>query len=505
MKKLLMVILDGFGLRDEEHGNAIEKAKVDYFNRLWNEYPHSVLAASEEAVGLPTGIFGNSEVCHQVIGLGKKIKQRLTLVHEEIMNKNIMKNERFISLVDHVKQNESTLHLMGLVSPGGVHSHINYIKGIIPILKEMGVKRLVFHAITDGRDTNAKSSNRYLEELNQILVKNELGFIGTVCGRYYAMDRDNHYDRTKIYYNLVTSGNGLNVLDVGLAIHNCYLKGITDEFLPPLLLNPEGRINEHDALLWLNYRTDRSRQIINALSDPEFNQFLPKVINNFKVYTMFPELEIPEAESLFNEHNEDLYPLGEYLADLDFTQARIAESEKYSHVTKFFNSEKTLKYKNNDNFIIDSPKVATFENTPLMSAAEVAKQTMKCLEKDYDFILVNFCNPDMVGHTGNMAAVIAALEALDVILAEVINCAEDNFYKVIITSDHGNADYMLNEQNIPITSHSLSPVPFILMDKHVILKEQGDLTMIAPTILEYLDIAIPKEMRETKSLIINDD
>ena len=511
MKKILMLILDGFGLREETKGNAVKLAKMDCFNKLWDEYPHSVLEASGEAVGLPENIFGNSEVCHQVIGLGKKIKHKITIAHETIASKKVLANEELIALVNHVLENDSTLHLMGLVSKGGVHSHLRYIMNLIPCLKEMGVKKLIFHVITDGRDTHPQSSLSYIYDLTKVLKENELGAIGTICGRYYAMDRDNRYERTKLYYDLVTLGQGLNVINLENAINNCYLKGITDEFLPPLLLKREALINEHDGLLWLNFRTDRSRQIINAFTNPEFEGFPNRIINNLKVCTLFPELEIKHANSLFDSENEDLYPISEYFADLKFTQARIAESEKYSHVTKFFNSEKALKYKGMDTFKIESPKVANYAVMPLMSADEVANTTIKCLEKDYDFILTNFCNPDILGHTGNLEATITALEGLDKILAEVIASAEDNFYKVIILSDHGNADTMLGnpdtlseDGDAPVTSHSMAPVPFILMDKHVKLKEKGTITMVIPTLLEYVDIAIPKEMKETKSLIVKE-
>lgn len=503
MKKILMIILDGFGIREEEHGNAIKKANMPYFKKLWEEYPHSLLEASGNYVGLPDYQFGNSEICHGVIGLGHKIKQKMTIINEEIDKKTIYENENLIALVNHVKSNNSNLHLMGLLSNGGVHSHIDYMLKLIPILKNMGVKKIYFHVITDGRDTAINSSLIYINQLQKVFDQQGLGEIVSVCGRYYAMDRDKKYDRTKYYYNMIVNGNGLKIINLEMAIKNCYKKNIYDEFFPPLLLK-NIKLAEHDALLWLNYRHDRAIQILNAISDKEFNGFQNSIINNLKVFTLFKQEEIKNVTPLFEFNEEELYPIGEYFSDLGITQARIAETEKYSHVTKFFNSEKSPKFKGTDNFLIPSPLVRTYDLTPLMSAQDITKQTIKCLEKDYDFVLVNYANPDMVGHTGNFDATVKALEGLDKCLAELIENAEDNFYKVILLADHGNADTMLDENNKIVTTHSMAPVPFILMDKNINLKSSGDLTNVAPTLLKYLDIAIPKDMKESKSLIIED-
>lgn len=504
MKKILMIILDGFGIREEEHGNAIKKANMPYFNKIWNEYPHSILEASGEFVGLPENQFGNSEICHGVIGLGRKIKQKMTIINEEVNKNSIYENKNLIDLINHVKTNDSNLHLMGLLSDGGVHSHLGYILKFIPILKNMGIKKLYFHVITDGRDTAINTSLNYINQLQNVFNEQGLGEIATVCGRYFAMDRDNKYERTKHYYNMVVNGQGLRILNLETAIKNCYNKNIYDEFIPPLLLNSNIKLEEHDALLWLNFRHDRAIQILNSINDREFNGFQNKIINNLKVYTLFKQEDIKNVTPLFEFNEEELYPIGEYFSDLGLTQARIAETEKYSHVTKFFNSEKSKKFKGTDNYLIPSPSVSTYDLTPIMSAKEVTKKTIKCLEKDYDFVLVNYANPDMVGHTGNYKATIMALEGLDKCLEELISSAEDNFYKVLLVADHGNADTMLDENNNPVTTHSMSPVPFILMDKNIILKNKGDLTNVAPTLLKYLDIAIPKDMKESKSLIIED-
>ncbi|MDD2504818.1 MAG: 2,3-bisphosphoglycerate-independent phosphoglycerate mutase [Bacilli bacterium] len=504
MKKILMVILDGFGLKEEEKGNAIKLANMQFFNYLWDNYPHATLDASGESVGLPQGQFGNSEVGHGAIGLGRKIKQRITVVSEEIKSKNILENEALDDLVNHVNTNDSYLHLMGLLSDGGVHSDLEYILELIPVLKTKGLKKLAFHVITDGRDTSRTSAIKYINKLKLVFKENNLGVIASVIGRYYAMDRDNKYDRTYNYYNMLTTGSGLNILNLETAINNCYLRNVYDEHFPPLKLPEFVKFEEHDALLWLNFRQDRARQIINAITNPDFEGFSNKLINNFKVCTLFEQDDISNVTPLFKYDEKSLYPIGEYFSDLGFTQARIAETEKYAHVTKFFNSEKNRKFKGTDNFLIPSPKESTYDQVPLMSIKEVTNQTIKCLEKDYDFILVNYANPDMVGHTGNLKATIEALQGLDKELEKLIKASEDNFYKVMILSDHGNADTMLDEEDNIITTHSTNPVPFILLDKNIVLREKGELINVAPTLLHYMDIAIPEDMKESKSLILED-
>ena len=273
MKKILMIILDGFGIRENEHGNAVKLANMTYFNSLLDKYPNALLEASGEYVGLPEGQFGNSEVCHEVIGLGKKIKQKITVINEEIFTKRILENEEFNNLLETTKKNKSTLHLMGLTSDGGVHSHLGYVLKLIPLLKEKGIKKIIFHAITDGRDTYIKSSLKFINEVDNLLRSEKLGFVGTICGRYYAMDRDNKWDRTQKYYDLVMKNKGFKVIDYNLAINNCYKKNITDEFLPPMLITDDACIKPDDTLLWFNFRPDRARQILSSLTNPEFNEF----------------------------------------------------------------------------------------------------------------------------------------------------------------------------------------------------------------------------------------
>ena len=351
MKKILMIILDGFGIRENEHGNAVKLADMTYFNSLLDKYPNALLEASGEYVGLPEGQFGNSEVCHEVIGLGKKIKQKITVINEEIFTKRILENEEFNNLLETTKKNKSTLHLMGLTSDGGVHSHLGYVLKLIPLLKEKGIKKIIFHAITDGRDTYIKSSLKFINEVDNLLRSEKLGFVGTICGRYYAMDRDNKWDRTQKYYDLVMKNKGFKVIDYNLAINNCYKKNITDEFLPPMLVTDDACIKKEDTLLWFNFRPDRARQILSALTTPVF----PEFNTDFQVnaWNMFEVNDVTNIHTLFELPKENIYPIGKYFSDLKITQARIAETEKYSHVTYFFNAELSKKFPLCDNYLVE--------------------------------------------------------------------------------------------------------------------------------------------------------
>jgi 2,3-bisphosphoglycerate-independent phosphoglycerate mutase len=505
MKKVIMVILDGFGLNDLENGNAIKDANMETFNNLFKEYPHSVLQASGEYVGLPDDQFGNSEVGHLTIGAGRKIKQDLLKANELLGSQSIEQNDKLIELVEHTINNDSTLHLCGLVSDGRVHSDIKYMKNILGHLKNMGVKKVKFHAITDGRDTKVDSSIGYLTELENVMKTLNMGKISTVCGRYYAMDRDNKWERTKVYTDLLLKGVGIKIRTFKTGIEACYKKNLTDEFLPPLILDEDATIKNNDAFLWLNFRGDRSRQILTVLKNEDFQEYKVKKIDNLKILAI---TDVPGAKLTNKEYlieNEEIYSLGVYLSDLGLRQARIAETEKFAHVTYFFNGGGKVKLKGCDNFLIPSKKVKTYDLTPNMSALEVTEQVLKCLEKDYDFILVNFANPDMLGHTGVIDATVNGLKTIDECLSRIVEAVDNNFYKLIITADHGNCDEMIRKDGSISTTHSIYPVPFILRDKHVSLKHKGDLTEIAPTILKYMDIAIPSEMKDTKTLFVEED
>lgn len=495
MKKILTIILDGFGYREDEYGNAIKAAQMEVFNKLWEEYPHSLLKASEEAVGLNEGQFGNSETGHQTIGAGRKILQNETLI-DNLLENEILENEIFKELVE---KKDKTIHLMGLCSDGNVHAGIDDVINMYELLVKNGFTKIYFHVITDGRDTDPHSSYKYINQIEDKINEYKIGNIATICGRYYAMDRDKNYDRTKSYYELVTKGVGYETNNIKNIIDRMYEKEITDEFLKPIIVNRAGIIKNGDILLWMNYRADRAKQIIASFTDTLFDGFHTYDMSNLEVYSFLPiDKNIPTISFLEEQNIKN--PLGLYLSELGITQARIAETEKFPHVTYFFDGGYNGKIPKCNQFHIPSPDVPTYDLRPEMSAVGVTKKCIECMMQDYDFILVNFANPDMVGHTGNYEATVKACMAIDMCLEKIIEKAEENFYKVIILADHGNADIMLDETGEIVTTHTLSKVPFIILDKSVELDEEGDLTNVAPTILEYMDIAVPDEMKETNIL-----
>ena len=497
MKKILTIILDGFGYREETHGNAILEANPMNFNNLWNKYPHTTLYASEEYVGLAKDQFGNSEVGHMTIGAGRIIKQNETIINEFL--ENVSENEKFLNLVSYIKETEKTVHLMGLFSPGKVHSNMEHFLKLYDKLMEFGIKDINFNLITDGRDTKTTSSYQYINVLEDKIKDNNYATIGSICGRYYAMDRDNNFDRTKNYYDLVCNGRGVKVINIEDTINECYKKKITDEFLPPLITQNFRKIKDGDVVIWMNYRNDRTKQIMESLTNTNFSEFKINNLENTKFYSFF---EIAKNIKTINflETNIINNPLGIYLSKLGLTQARIAETEKYAHVTFFFDGTYNGTIEGCNKYLLPSADVATYDLKPQMSAVEVTKKAISCLEKDVDFILVNYANPDMVGHTGNYDATVKAIMAVDLCLGKLVEEAENNFYKVIILADHGNADIMIDENGEKVTTHTLSKVPFIITDNNVKLKDSGDLTNVAPTILEYMDIALPLEMQDTPSL-----
>lgn len=499
MKKILTIILDGFGYREETHGNAIIDADPKNFYNLWNKYPHTLLSASEEPIGLKKGQFGNSEVGHMTIGAGRKLEQDIDKIHHFI-DEDIEENEKYKEMIDHVKETNTAIHIMGLFSDGLVHSDIEHFFKLYDHLIKDDIAKIYFHIITDGRDTDTKSAYKYISRLEKKLEETNIGEIASICGRYHAMDRDKKTERTKFYYDLVAKGKGVVTKEIKKAIEKSYQKKVTDEFLPPILVSPEGVIKDSDTLIWMNYRTDRAKQILDCFTNPNYEYFEVKKYDNLNIYSFVTiDKKIPTTTFLEDKIIEN--PLGIYLSKLGLTQARIAETEKYAHVTYFFDGEYDGPIENCHKYLIPSLKIKTYDLDPRMSAVDVTKKTISCMEKDVDFILVNFANPDMVGHTGNYEAAVNAVITVDMCLGKIIEEAENNFYKVIVTADHGNVDKMLDENNNPITTHTTAKVPFIIMDKNVSLENGGDLTNIAPTILEYMDIAIPKEMKESKSLL----
>ena len=497
MKKILTIILDGFGYREEEKGNAILAAHMKTFTELWNKYPHALLEASEEAVGLSKGQAGNSEVGHMTIGAGRLLKQSEMLVNDFLKEPD-MENANVIKLLEN---KDKDVHIMGLCSDGNIHAGVDDFLSMYKFLIDNGFTKIHFHLITDGRDTGVHDAMKYINMIKDIIIEYGVGDIVSICGRYYAMDRDENWDRTKAYYDLVVGGKGLSSINIEKSINSSYEKGITDEFIKPIICS-KNTIKNGDIIMWMNCRADRAKQILSSIVN--WSTFEGFSTENMKDTLVFSFLPVDKKIKTYNliEPVVVKNSLGLYLSELDFTQARIAESEKFPHVTYFFDGGVDGKIKGCDKFHIPSPNVATYDLKPEMSCVEVTKRVILSMNNDYDFILVNFANPDMVGHTGNMDAATKACMAVDMCLNKIMEKAEDNFYKVVILADHGNADVMINDDGSICTTHTTSVIPFILCDEKVKLQKTGSLVNVAPTILDYMDIAIPKEMEGTESLIV---
>lgn len=487
MKPILLCILDGVGLKNNEKGNALNIAKTPNLDKLIIEYPNSKLNASETYVGLPKGQMGNSEVGHINIGTGRKVKQPLDIINEEIDKNTLKDNKTLNKIIKHVQDNNSSLHICGLLSDGGVHSHINHLLAIIDILKDKNIK-VYYHIFTDGRDTKPNESLKYIKILEKKIKETNLGQISTISGRYYAMDRDNRWDRIQKAYKEMTEITKEETIEE--KIKESYRKNITDEFIEPFTVKNK-IIEDNDGILVFNFRPDRLRELFSALTNKDFKEFKVKKYNNLKLATMFPVDKSVSCENLFKHPKVENY-LGKIIEKENLKQLRIAETEKYAHVTYFFDGENKEKLKNCDQILIPSKKVKTYDLAPEMSAREITKKLLDIIEK-YDIIILNFANGDMVGHTGNFEATIKAVETVDECIGKLYKKIKEINGTMIITADHGNCDKMIDEEGNIITSHSLSKVPLIITDKNIKLKD-GKLSDIAPTILKLLNIEVPKEM-----------
>ena len=492
MKPILLCILDGVGINNNIEGNALKAAKTPNFDYLMNTYPNSLLEASSTAVGLPEGQMGNSEVGHINIGTGRCIKNSLNAISESLNTGEFASNKEFLKLIKHVQTNNSNLHICGLLSNGGIHSHIDHLIKIIDILKDKNIN-IYYHLFTDGRDTKPNESLKFLKILEDKIKETNCGKIATISGRYYSMDRDNRWDRIEKAYKEMTEVTETH--NYKEEIQNFYKNNITDEFIPPFTVE-NGIISKNDGILVFNFRPDRLRELFSALTNPNFQGFDRKYIPNLKLLTMMPVDKSVICENAFNHPKIENY-LGEILEKNNLKQLRIAETEKYPHVTYFFNGENTRKLNNCDEILIPSPKVTTYDLKPEMSAYEITETLLKIIDK-YDIIILNFANGDMVGHTGDFNATIKGLEAVDKCIGKIYDKIEKINGTMIITADHGNCDQMKDENGI-LTSHSLSKVPLIITNKNINLND-GKLSDVAPTILEMLNISKPNEMTG-KSLI----
>lgn len=493
MKPMVLCILDGVGIRKEVYGNAVKEAKMPTFNSLMKEYPHSLLEASGTSVGLPDGQMGNSEVGHTNIGAGRIVYQPLELINKSIKDKEFFKNEELINAINHAKKNNSKLHLLGLLSDGGVHSHIDHLFALLDLCKQENFTNVYIHAFLDGRDTLPDVALNYLEKLQIKLEQIGFGKIASIMGRYYAMDRDNRWDRVKCAYDTIVNKENLIDKKISDVLKDSYSNGEYDEFVKPNLFEANGIIEDNDSLIVFNFRPDRLRELFSAITNPNFLEFKVKKFNNLKLVTMMLVSDEVICTNAF-KHQELTNTLGDYLAEKGLTQLRIAETEKYAHVTYFFDGGIDKDLKNCQRILIPSPKVATYDLKPEMSAIEVTDKLIEKLNEDiFDVVILNYANGDMVGHTGNFKATVKALETLDDCLKRLFNKIEEKEGTLIIIADHGNSDTMLDSEGRVVTSHSTSLVPFIITNKNLKVKD-GKLADIAPTMLSLLNLPIPKEM-----------
>lgn len=493
MKPLLLCILDGVGINPDQYGNAVKQANMPNFNYMLNNYSNCLLEASGELVGLPAGQMGNSEVGHTNIGAGRIVYQPLQLINEKIKDKSFFQNSEILDTLNHVKQNNSSLHLLGLVSDGGIHSHLQHLLSLIDMAKEQGIKKLYIHCFLDGRDTLPQNAIKYLDILNDKLKTSGIGSIATLSGRYYAMDRDNRWDRIAKAYNAIVNGCGEIYESYQTAIASNYNRNINDEFIIPCIIDQTGMIKDNDGLICFNFRPDRLRELFGVLTNGNINAFEHSKLQNLKLVTMFPVSDEVICTNAFNIEKLN-NTLGEYISNCNLRQLRIAETEKYAHVTYFFDGGVEKQLAGCTRILIPSPKVATYDLKPEMSAYEITDKLLEELEADtYDFIVLNFANGDMVGHTGDFGATVKALETIDICLGKILRMINDKKWTMIVTADHGNSDVMLDEKGQIITSHSTNKVPFIINNKDYKLSD-GKLADIAPTILKLMDLPIPKDM-----------
>ena len=496
-KKVILIIMDGWGLGKVKSSDAIQHANTPFVSSLYAKYPNTTLVTCGEEVGLPDGQMGNSEVGHLNLGAGRIVYQELQRINVAIRTGEFENNEVLLKAIRYAKENNKPLHLMGLVSNGGVHSHINHLKTLTSLCAREGLQNVLIHAFTDGRDTDPKSGLGFLTELAEHL-KNTVGNIATVTGRYYAMDRDKRWERVKLAYDAMVHGSGLEAGDVLEAVKNSYAAGVTDEFIKPIINSSFKGIKEDDAVICFNFRTDRCREITQVLTQTDMaDAGMKKLDLQYTTMTQYDH-SFKNVNVVFE--NDDLKnTLGEILQQNKRTQIRIAETEKYPHVTFFFSGGREVPFEGERRIMIPSPKVATYDLQPEMSAYEVTEAILPELKnKSADFVCLNYANADMVGHTGVWNAVIKAVETVDSCVEKVVTAALENDYVVFLTADHGNADYEINENGTPNTAHTLNLVPFFIIDNnwHGTVSP-GKLGDIAPTILTMMNLPIPNEMKGT--------
>lgn len=504
-KTTVLMILDGYGIGEANDGNAIYLAKKPTMDFLTAKYPTAAGNASGLFVGLPDGQMGNSEVGHTNMGAGRIVYQMLVKISKSISDGDFFENPALVSAMENCKKKNSALHLMGLLSPGGVHSHTEHMYGLAEMAKRNGISKVYVHCFLDGRDVPPSSAAEYMQEAADKLKEIGVGKIATIAGRFYAMDRDNIWERVEKAYNALVFGEGVQETDAVEAVKNSYANGVTDEFMIPTVIEKDGMIKENDSVVFFNFRPDRARQITRTFVDPDFAGFTRK-----KGY--FPvefvcmaqyDAQMPNVKVAFPPE-ELTMTFGEYLAKQGKTQLRLAETQKYAHVTFFFNGGEEKQFEGEDRILVDSPKVATFDMKPEMSAYEVCDHLVASIQSGkYDVIIVNFANPDMVGHTGIIPAAVRAIEAVDECVGRAYKAIMETGGQMFICADHGNADKLIAGDGTPFTAHTTNQVPFILVnyDENYTLRDGGCLADIVPTLLEMMGLEQPKEMTG-KSLLV---
>jgi 2,3-bisphosphoglycerate-independent phosphoglycerate mutase len=499
--KVVLIILDGWGIGDGTKSDAIANAKTPFYKSLLANYPHSTLKTSGEDVGLPDGQMGNSEVGHLNIGAGRVVYQDLVKINLACRNNSIDKNSVLLETFNYVKQNNKSLHLIGLVSDGGVHSSQEHLHHLLNVAKENNIEQVYVHAFTDGRDTDPKSGIGYIEQL-LTHMKLTAGKLASITGRYYAMDRDKRWERVKIAYDGLVNGIGTNTTNGLTAINQSYNEGITDEFIKPIIItnadgSPVATIKEGDAVICFNFRTDRCREITSVLTQKNMHDYGMQIIPLLYITMTNYDHTFKNIQVMYAKDDLKM-TMGEVVSKANLKQIRIAETEKYPHVTFFFSGGREQEFQGESRLMIPSPKVATYDLQPEMSALQVTKAIVPELEKgSADFVCLNFANTDMVGHTGDYAAVVKAAETVDACLQRVVEAGIKNNYSFIIIADHGNADFMINADGSPNTAHTLNPVPCLIVDPRYKNIDSGRLADLAPTLLTMIGLPIPREMTGT--------
>ncbi len=502
-KPLALLILDGFGINNSEYGNAIKLARTPNIDKLFSQNPHTQIGASGMDVGLPDGQMGNSEVGHTNIGAGRIVYQELTRITKAIKDGDFFQNKELLAAVEHCKANGSALHLIGLLSDGGVHSHNSHLYGILELAKKAGLTKVFVHCLMDGRDVPPTSGAGFINDLEAEMARIGVGKIATVMGRYYAMDRDNRWDRVEKAYAAMVYGEGVQNEKALDAVEKSYAAEVTDEFILPVVVTKGATVQPKDSVIFFNFRPDRAREITRTFVDPDFAGFERRTGFVKPYYVCFTQYDasMPNVHVAFTPQSL-ANTFGEYISQKGLKQLRIAETEKYAHVTFFFNGGVEKVYEGEDRALIASPKVATYDLKPEMSAFEVTDEVLKRIASDsYDVIILNFANCDMVGHTGVLSAAEVAVEAVDTCLGKVVSAIEGKGGIALITADHGNADQMMEPDGSPFTAHTTNPVPFVVVGKDCTLRDHGRLCDIAPTMLEILGLPKPAEM-DGVSLIV---